>query len=116
MNCTSARRPASFVDEPIWHAVESLPICSVIGAVMPLRPEMRSIGGHGFDSPEKIRQVQLLIGGVQVVVGQSESHHHARNTEIPVENSDDRDRASGTDVNRLFAEGLPQSFGSGLNE
>src|SRR3954466_15573826 len=35
-----------------------------------------------FDPPIEIRNVELLIRGVQVIVRQSEAHHHARQVEV----------------------------------
>src|SRR5690606_11669408 len=40
---------------------------------------------HGVDTAPEIRQVKLLVGRVQVVVGQSETHQHAGDTQVLVE-------------------------------
>ncbi len=71
-----------------------------------LPAEDLQVAGDGPDAAVEVWQVELLVGRVQIIVGKSEAHHHAGNSEIPVEDADDRDRAARPDVHRLFAEGL----------
>src|SRR5579885_1850439 len=53
-------------------------------------PEHLQIAPYRGDAVEEIRQVKFFIGSVQVVVWQSETHHHAGNAGILVEDADDR--------------------------
>src|SRR5205823_5333419 len=54
-----------------------------------------------LDAPMEVRQMEFLIGRMQVVVRQAEPHHDAGNAEIPVEHADDRDRPARPNVHRL---------------
>ena len=46
----------------------------------------------GFDAAIKIRDVELLVRRVQVIVWQAESHHYAGNLQVLLEVGDDGDR------------------------
>src|SRR5260370_17868238 len=63
----------------------------------------------------EVGDVELLVGSVQVVVRQAESHHHAGNLEHVLKVSDDRNGAAGANEDRLFPKDVAQSLGSGLN-
>ena len=59
--------------------------------------------------------MELLVGGVQVVVGQAEAHHDAGNFQDVLEVGDDGNRAAGADEDGFFLEGVAQGFGRGLD-
>ena len=61
-----------------------------------------------FDPQFEVLQVELLVGGVNVVVGQAEAHHHAGHAEMAVEVADDGDGAAGADKDRVLAPDLVQ--------
>src|SRR5579885_3534131 len=86
------------------------------GAGARLAAEKFQVARDGFDAAEEIRQVEFLIGRVQVVVGQAEAHHDARNPESLIEDADDRNGPARADVNRFLAEDLLHGFGGGVDE
>ena len=68
-----------------------------------------------FDAQLEVFQVELFVGGVDVVVGEAEAHHHAGNAQIAVKIADDGDGAAGADEDRLLAPDLAQGGGGSLN-
>src|SRR5579871_6591972 len=44
-----------------------------------------------FNTAVEIGNMKLLVGGVQVIVGQAKAHHHAGNVQVLVEIRDDWD-------------------------
>src|ERR1035437_3738431 len=66
--------------------------------------ENLQVARHGFDAAIEVRQVELLVGRVQVVVGESETHHDAGDPQVAVEDADDGDGTAAADVDRLLAE------------
>src|SRR5271165_908261 len=68
-----------------------------------------------LDPAMEVRDVELLVGCVQVVVRQAEAHHHAGNLQLILEVSDDRDRAAGANEYRVFLERVVQRFRSRLD-
>src|ERR1017187_2964457 len=73
------------------------------------------VAGDGFDAAIEVRQVELLVGGVQVVVGESEAHHDAGDAEVAVEDADDGDGTAAAYVDRLLAELLLEGLGRGVD-
>ncbi len=69
----------------------------------------------GFDSPVEVWDVELFVGGVQVVVGQAEAHHYTGNFQDVLEVSDDGNRAAAADEDRLFLERVVQGFRGGFD-
>ena len=69
----------------------------------------------GFDPVVEVRDVELLVGGVQVVVGKAEAHHHAGNLQHVLEVGDDGNRAAAADEDRFFLERVVQGFGGGFD-
>ena len=69
----------------------------------------------GFDSAVKVRDVELFVGGVEVVVGQAEAHHDAGNFQHILEVGDDGNRSAGADEDGVFLEHVVQGFGGGLD-
>src|SRR3974390_732581 len=59
---------------------------------------------HRLDAAIEVRDVELLVRGVQVVVGQAHAHHDAGNLQILLELGDDGNRAAGADVHGVTAE------------
>jgi len=57
-----------------------------------LLPQYFQVPGHGFNATEEIRQVELLVGSVQIIVRQAETHHHAGDSEVAVEDAHARER------------------------
>ena len=53
----------------------------------------------------EVRQVELFVGGVAVVVGEAKTHENARNAEGTLEEADDGDGAAGADIDGLATEG-----------
>ena len=59
----------------------------------------------------KVRDVELLVGSMQIVVRQSEAHHHAGNLQHILKISDDRNRAPRADEDRVLLERVMQRLG-----
>ena len=53
-----------------------------------LGPQHFQVASDGFDAAVEIRQVEFFVGGMDVVVGQTEAHQHARNPRVFVEFGD----------------------------
>src|ERR1039458_170982 len=70
---------------------------------------------HRFDSQLEVFQAKLLVGGVDVVVGEAEAHHDAGNAQMAVKVADDGDGAAGADEDRLLAPDYAQGGGGSLN-
>ena len=73
-----------------------------------LLAENRQKANHRLNALVEVRNMELLIGSVDVVVGQSEAHHHRRYFQIVAELFDDGDRAAGADIHRFFVKHLVQ--------
>src|SRR5271157_802394 len=58
----------------------------------------------------EVRDVELFVGSVQVVVGQAHAHHDAGNLQVFVELSDDGNGAAGADVHRVLPKHLVHGF------
>jgi len=58
-------------------------------AIMQLLPELFKKQTDRFNPPVEVRDVELLVRGVQVIVGQAEAHHHAGNLQHVLEIGDD---------------------------
>src|SRR5438045_8239834 len=69
-----------------------------------------------LNPPMKIWNMKLLIGRMQIVVGQSETHHHRWNLEHILKIGHDRNRSTRTDEHGFFLERIAQSFCSSLDE
>ena len=63
----------------------------------------------------EVLEVELLVGGVDVVVGQAEAHHDAGHAEMAVEVADDGNGAAGADEDRLLAPDLMERARGGLD-
>jgi hypothetical protein len=63
----------------------------------------------------EVWDMELLVGGVQVVVGQAEAHHDAGNLEDVLEVGDDRNRSAAADEDRLFFKRVVQRIGRRLD-
>src|SRR5205823_9177892 len=79
-------------------------------------PQYLQVARYRFDSPEEIRQVELLVGRVKIVIRKSEAHHDAGYTQELVEDADNRDASARSNVNGISSEGLLQSFGGRMDE
>src|SRR5689334_19930918 len=64
----------------------------------------------------EVRDMELFVGSVQVVIGQAEAHHHAGDFEHVLEIGHDGNGAAGADEDRIFFEDFMQRLGRGLNE
>src|SRR5579884_2637689 len=80
------------------------------------RSEHLQVPPYRGDAVEEIRQVKFFVGSMQIVVGQSETHHYAGNAGILFEDADDGDRSAGADVDGLFAKHLGHRLGRRLNK
>src|ERR1035441_881408 len=76
-----------------------------------LRASLFQEADHRFDAQLEVFQVELLVGGVDVVVGQAEAHHDAGNAQMAVKIADDGDGAAGADEDRLLAPDLAKGGG-----
>ena len=65
-----------------------------------------------FDPAVEVRNMELLVGRVQVVVGQAEAHHDAGNLQHVLEVGDDGNRTAAADEDRLFLEDVVQALRS----
>ncbi len=68
-----------------------------------------------LDSELEVFEIELFVGGVDVVVGQAEAHHHAGQAEVAVKVADDRNRPAGADEDCVFAPDLVEGAGGGLD-
>ena len=96
-------RPAAYL--PIWWWRPRLQ----------LFPENFQVPRHRFDPAVEIRQVEFLVGCVEVVVGKPEPHHDAGDAEVSVEHAHYRNRPAGADVHGVFPERLLQRRGCRVN-
>src|SRR5579859_1174392 len=80
-----------------------------------LRSELFKEADDRFNPAVEVRDVELLVGGVEVVVGQAEAHHDAGNFEHVLKIGDDGNGAAGADENCIFFEDLVQRFRRGLD-
>src|SRR5580698_6632006 len=58
------------------------------------------------DSQLEVSQVELFVGGVQVVVGQAEAHHHTGQAQMAGKVPDNWNGAAGADEDRVTAPNL----------
>src|ERR1700733_15597448 len=65
---------------------------------------------HRLNPAIKIRDVELLVGRVQVIVRQTEAHNHRGNIQMPLDVSTDGDRSAAAHKYRLLAEDLAHSI------
>src|SRR5258708_16879536 len=79
-------------------------------------PQLLEEPDDRLDPTIKIWYMELLVGSVQVVIGQAEAHHHARELEHVLEIGHDGNGAAGADEDGVFLEDLMHGFGSGLDE
>ena len=63
----------------------------------------------------KFLKIELLVGGVDVVVGKAEAHHDAGQAEVAVEVADDGNGAAGADEDGVFAPDFVKSARGGLD-
>src|ERR1041385_5993853 len=59
--------------------------------------------------------MKLLVGSMQVVVGQTKTHHHAGGFKHILEIGDDRNRTARADKYSLLLKHIMQGFGSGFD-
>src|SRR5579875_2195887 len=59
--------------------------------------------------------MELFIRGVEIVIGQAESHHYGGQLQVTLEVSDDRDGPAGTDEDGVLAPDLFEGAGGGFN-
>jgi hypothetical protein len=60
-------------------------------SALDLPAQLLEEAADGFDPVVEVGDVELLVGGVQVVVRQAETHHHAGNLQHVLEAGDDGD-------------------------
>jgi len=65
----------------------------------------------GVDALVKIRQMELLVWRMAVVVRKAEAHENAGDAERSLEEADDGDGAAGADIDSLAAEGFREGGG-----
>src|ERR1700687_658346 len=70
--------------------------------------ELLEEAADGFDPAVEVRDMELLVGGMQVVVGEAEAHHHTGYLQNVLESGDDGDRAGGATAHRVFLECIVQ--------
>src|SRR5439155_18191912 len=70
---------------------------------------------HGLDAAVEIRQVELLVGSVEVVVRQAKAHHDYGNVQVIVEQSGDGNGAAGAHVDGLLLEDLLHRLSGGFD-
>src|SRR5499427_7517655 len=78
-------------------------------------PQLLEESADSFDPTVEIRNVELLVGSVQIVVWEAEAHHDRWNFEDILEVGDDWNRAAAADEHGIFLEGIVQSFGCGFD-
>src|SRR5215472_2301935 len=69
-----------------------------------LTAQQLEIPRYRFDAAVEVGKMELLIGGVEIIVRQSKAHHHARDAEVAVEDAHDRNGAARADVHRFLSE------------
>src|ERR1700734_1131215 len=68
-----------------------------------------------LDPMREVRDMNLPVGSVQVVIGEAEAHHYARNFQSLVKVVDDRNRSAAADEDRFYLECIAQRLGGGLD-
>ena len=68
-----------------------------------------------FDSAVEIRDVELLVRGVQIVVGEAEAHHDAGNLQNILEVGHNRNRPAAADEHRVLLECVMQRLRRSLD-
>src|SRR5882724_8845823 len=71
-----------------------------------LTPQILKEPDDALNPTIEVRDVELLIGRVQIVVGQAKAHHHARNFEYVLEIGHNGNGPAGADENRIFFENI----------
>jgi hypothetical protein len=66
-----------------------------------------------LDAQLEVLQMELLVRGVDVVVGQTEAHHHTGRAQVTIEVADDGDRPAGADKVRIPVKWAPDSGDAG---
>jgi hypothetical protein len=75
----------------------------------------REIPDGSLDRSVEDRQVKFLVGGVDVVVGQTETHENRWNSEHILKCVDDRDGTTGANKDGWYSEAFLISMPCGLN-
>src|SRR5208337_3133270 len=113
----AAARP--FGPEPTTHALRLMPTIGYsLGSKWThylLFSQLLEEAADGFDAVVEVGDVELLVGGVEVVVGKAEAHHHAGNFQDVLKVGDDGNGAAAADEDRIFLEGVVQGFRGGLD-
>ena len=60
-------------------------------------------------------KIELLVRGVDVVVGEAKAHHHTGQAEVAVEVADDGNGSAGSDEHGVFAPDFVQGVRGGLD-
>src|SRR3954468_18452547 len=80
-----------------------------------LSPQLLKKSADRLNAAMKVRDVELLVGSMQIVVRQSEAHHHAGDLQHVLKVGDDRNRAARPDEHRILLEGVMQRLGCRLD-
>ncbi len=65
----------------------------------------------GFCAGVEVAEVELFVGGVEVVVGEAEAHEEGGDAEVALEVADDGDGAAAADEDGVFAEDVVHGLG-----
>src|SRR5258705_3132 len=91
------------------------PSCLILEIALLLPSQLFKKQANRLNPAVKVRDVKLLVGGVQVVVGETEAHHDAGNLQHILKIGDDRNRSAGADEHRVFLEDVMHGIGGGLD-
>src|SRR5947209_2183442 len=80
-----------------------------------LRSQLLKKPNNRFNPAIKIRNMEFLVRRVQIVVGQSEAHHHAGNMQVLLDVGDNGNRSAAAHEDGLLAEDLLHCFLRSLN-
>src|ERR1019366_777022 len=69
-----------------------------------------------LDSAIEVGDVEFLIGGVQIIVGKTHTHHDAGNLQVFLELGHDRNRTARANVYGVFPEDFVHGFHRGARE
>src|SRR5712671_4727875 len=69
----------------------------------------------GLNPVVEVWDMKLLVGSVEIVVREAESHHHAWDLQAILKVGDDRDRSAAANEDGFFLEGVVQRFSRGLD-
>src|ERR1700722_11798063 len=78
--------------------------------------DVREKADDRLDAAVEVGEVELLVGGVKIVVRQTEAHQDGGALQLADEVADDGDGAAAADEDRLLAEDLVHGLGGGADK